>query len=85
MTGFIFGLAIDIAANQTPKIFGLPKGHGENIDQLWHLLGQLGGTHWATFAVGTAIQFCAIATRYDKTARNFLAAVHLAAATIWLN
>ncbi len=28
--------------------------------------------------------FPAIATRYDKTARNFLAAVHLAAAAIWL-
>ncbi len=30
-------------------------------------------------------QFRAIATRYDKTARNFLAAIHLASATIWLN
>ena len=30
-------------------------------------------------------QFRAIATRYDKTAGNFLAAVHLTAATIWLN
>jgi transposase len=30
-------------------------------------------------------QFRALATRYDKTARNFLAAVPLAAATIWLN
>jgi transposase len=30
-------------------------------------------------------QFRAIATRYDKTAKNFLAALHLAAATIWLN
>ena len=30
-------------------------------------------------------QFRAIATRYDKTARNFLGAVHLAAAAIWLN
>jgi transposase len=29
-------------------------------------------------------QFRAIATRYDKTARNFLAAIHLAAAAIWL-
>ena len=29
-------------------------------------------------------QFRAIATRYDKTARNFLGAVHLAAAVIWL-
>ena len=30
-------------------------------------------------------QFRAIATRYDKTARNFLAAIHLAAATVCLN
>ena len=30
-------------------------------------------------------QFRAIATRYDKTARNFLAGVHLVAAAIWLN
>ena len=29
-------------------------------------------------------QFRAIATRYDKTARNFLAAVYLAATAIWL-
>ncbi len=29
-------------------------------------------------------QFRAIATRYDKTARNFLAAVHLVASVIWL-
>ena len=29
-------------------------------------------------------QYRAIATRYDKTARNFLAAIHLAAAVIWL-
>ena len=28
--------------------------------------------------------FRAIATRYDKTKRNFLAAIHLAAAVIWL-
>lgn len=30
-------------------------------------------------------QFRAIATRYDKTARNFLAAIYLAASLIWLN
>lgn len=29
-------------------------------------------------------QFRAIATRHDKTARNFLAAIHLASAVIWL-
>jgi transposase len=30
-------------------------------------------------------QYRAVATRYDKTARNFLAAVFLAASVIWLN
>jgi transposase len=30
-------------------------------------------------------QFRAIATRYDKRGQNFLAAIHLAAAVIWLN
>lgn len=30
-------------------------------------------------------QYRAIATRYDKTARNFLSAVHMAACVIWLN
>jgi transposase len=30
-------------------------------------------------------QFRAIATRYDKTARNFLAGIYLAASFIWLN
>lgn len=29
-------------------------------------------------------QYRAIATRYDKTARNFLGAIHLAASVIWL-
>ena len=30
-------------------------------------------------------QFRAIATRYDETARNFLAAIHLVASAVWLN
>ena len=30
-------------------------------------------------------QYRCIATRYDKTARNFLGAIHLAAAVAWLN
>jgi len=30
-------------------------------------------------------QYRCIATRYDKTARNFLGAVHLATAVVWLN
>jgi transposase len=30
-------------------------------------------------------QFRAIATRYDKTAHNFLAVIYLASTVIWLN
>jgi transposase len=30
-------------------------------------------------------QFRAIATRYDTTAQNFLGAIYLATATVWLN
>jgi transposase len=30
-------------------------------------------------------QYRAIATRYDKTARNFLTAIYLAASVVWLN
>ena len=30
-------------------------------------------------------QFRAIATRYDKTAKNFLAAIFMAGAYVWLN
>src|SRR5271155_707996 len=52
MTGFIFGLAIDIAVNQTPKLFGLSRGHGEAIYQLWYLIGRLDAANWVTFAVG---------------------------------
>jgi transposase len=33
----------------------------------------------------TLKQYRAIATRYDKTARNFLAPIYLAASVIWLN
>ena len=30
-------------------------------------------------------QYRAIATRYNKTSRNFLGAIHMAAAVVWLN
>jgi transposase len=34
---------------------------------------------------GKIKQFRAIATRHDKTSRNFLAVVHLVASAIWPN
>ncbi len=41
-----------------------------------HLTNQTHGPIWTSFR--------AIATRYDKTARNFLTAVSLATSVIWL-
>jgi sulfate permease, SulP family len=65
MTGFIFGLAIHIAVNQAPKLFGLPRGHGETIYQIWDLIGQLSSTNWVTFIVGVV----ALALLYGLEAR----------------
>jgi len=52
MTGFVFGLAIYIAVSQVPKLFGLSRGHGETLYQLWHLVGELGASNWVTLAIG---------------------------------
>jgi transposase len=52
-----------------------PQGYDKHLHQARHLIENF-------FA--KLKQFRAIATRYDKTARNFLAAIHLVGATIWL-
>jgi len=55
------------------------------------LSGQLGAvlrpapTGLTVIAERVHRQFRAIATRYEKTARNFLAAVQLLASGVWLN
>ncbi len=54
----------------------LPRDYDQYIYQARHLIENF-------FA--KLKQFRAIATRYDKTARNFLAAIHLTAGLIWLN
>jgi transposase len=53
-----------------------PREFDRDLYAAWHLIENF-------FA--KLKQFRAIATRYDKTARNFLAAVHLLASVIWLN
>jgi transposase len=52
------------------------RDYDKDLDQARHLIENF-------FA--KLKQFRAIATRYDKTARNFLAAIYLAASVIWLN
>ncbi len=52
MTGFIFGLAVYIAASQLHKILGLPRGHGDIFMQVVHLAEHLGSCNPVTMAVG---------------------------------
>jgi sulfate permease, SulP family len=51
ITGFVFGLAINIAVSQAPKLFGVPAGSGSTVQQLVQLLGNLGLTNPWTLAV----------------------------------
>ena len=48
-----------------------PRSYDEHLYKARHLVARLK-------------QYRAIATRYDKTARNFLGAIYIAAAVIWL-
>lgn len=52
MTGFIFGLAVYIAASQLHKILGLPCGHGDMFMQVVHLAEHLGNCNPVAMAVG---------------------------------
>jgi len=52
MEGFVFGLAIFVTVKQLPKLFGIPKGEGNSLQQLAHLLTHLDETSAATLAVG---------------------------------
>jgi len=52
MEGFIFGLAIYVAVKQLPKIFGLPHGEGDSLEQILYVFGHLGQANLPTVAVG---------------------------------
>lgn len=52
MTGFVFGLAIYIAASQLHKLLGLPRGDGDIFLQIVHLAGHLDRANPVTALVG---------------------------------
>jgi high affinity sulfate transporter 1 len=67
MEGFVFGLAIFVTVKQLPKLFGIPKGEGNSVQQLAHLLRNLDATSAATLAVGVAALVLLVASeRYGK-------------------
>jgi high affinity sulfate transporter 1 len=54
MTGFLFGLGLTIAVGQAPKLLGVPSSSGTFVDQLAHLVGNLGDVQGGTVAVAVA-------------------------------
>lgn len=74
-------LVLLAAAGKTPVI--PPKANRKNIREYDKELYK--ARHLIENFFAKLKQFRAIATRYDKTARNFLAGVQLAATAIWLN
>ena len=62
-----------------------PRAVDQKLDKARHLIIKRATSINIENFCAKLKQFRAIAPRYDKTARNFSAAVHLAAATIWLN
>jgi len=54
LKGFIVGLALTIIIGQVPKLLGVEKEGDDFFDQLWHVVGNLGGTSGLTLLVGLA-------------------------------
>ncbi len=65
VNGFIFGLAITVAASQIPKLLGLPRVGQATPEQIWYLLRHLDQTNLWTLAIGIgALALIALVRRY---------------------
>jgi len=52
ITGFLFGVSIDIIVGQAPKLFGLPSGSGNLFQRLGQLIFELNKTNPWTMGIG---------------------------------
>ena len=68
ITGFVFGLAINIIIGQSAKILGYSTNGGSSVQQAIYLLTHLEQTHWLTLAmgVGTLILIFWMRYKYPK-------------------
>lgn len=68
ITGFVFGLAINIMIGQSAKILGYSTNGGSSVQQAIYLLTHLDQTHWLTLAmgVGTLILIFWMRHKYPK-------------------
>lgn len=54
MTGFLFGLGLNIMIGQAPALFGVEGSSGKFLHRLGDLIGDLGDAHAATIAVAAS-------------------------------
>ena len=52
ITGFLFGVALDIIVTQAPKLFGVSPGSGNFFERTAQLVATLGGTNPWTLGIG---------------------------------
>ena len=52
ITGFLFGVSLEIIVSQAPKLFGIPRGLGGLFDQLISLASGIGNTNVWTLGIG---------------------------------
>jgi high affinity sulfate transporter 1 len=63
ITGFLFGLGINIIVGQLPKVFGVPVASGNTVQQFIGLLRNLPETNRYTLAIGLGAAFIILELR----------------------
>jgi len=65
ITGFLFGVGIDIIVRQAPKLFGIPGGSGNVFARIAQLISGIGGTNIWTLGIGlVSLSLILILRRY---------------------
>ncbi len=50
-TGFLAGVGVTIIVGQLPRIFGVEKGDGGPVEQVGHIISELGEANWWSVAI----------------------------------
>jgi len=77
ITGFLFGVGVDIIVRQAPKLFGLPTGSGNSFERAAQLIMRLGGTNFWTLGIGAFSLFLIFMLRrhFQRVPAEFVALI----------
>jgi high affinity sulfate transporter 1 len=85
VTGFVIGLALNIAIGQLPKIFGVPAGEGNFFQQTYQLIQNLPEADPLTTIIGLGTLFFVLYMRHrNRLFPAGLVAVGVGIALVWL-